>query len=52
LARRVGDVAQVVECLPSKHETLSLNPTNIKRKKKKKGRKKLANYKIITLSRA
>jgi hypothetical protein len=29
---RVGDVAQVIECLPSKQEALSSNPNTAKRK--------------------
>jgi hypothetical protein len=33
---KTGEVAEVVQCLPNKHEALSLNPTS----KKKKGRKK------------
>jgi hypothetical protein len=32
--KRVSRVTQVVEHLPSKCETLSLNPSNIKKKKK------------------
>jgi signal recognition particle GTPase len=32
--KRAGDMAQVVECLPSKHKTLSSNPLTIKKKKK------------------
>jgi hypothetical protein len=31
---RAGGVAQVVEYLPSKHETVSLNPSIIKNKQK------------------
>jgi hypothetical protein len=34
--KRIGREAQVVECLPSKHETLSSNPNIVKKKKKKK----------------
>jgi hypothetical protein len=30
-------VAQAVECLPSKHEALSLNPWTIKEKEARKG---------------
>jgi hypothetical protein len=33
--KRAGRVAQVIECLPSKCETLSSNPSTIKKKKKK-----------------
>jgi hypothetical protein len=33
---RAGGVVQVVECLPSKHETPSLNPSTEKRKKERK----------------
>jgi hypothetical protein len=33
---RAGKVAQVVKCLPSKHEALSSNPVQQKKKKKKK----------------
>jgi hypothetical protein len=32
-AKRVGGVAQVVECLSSKHEILSSHPTTTKKKK-------------------
>jgi hypothetical protein len=31
-----GEVAQVVECLPSEHKTQSSNPSTTKRQKKKK----------------
>jgi hypothetical protein len=36
---RAGGVAQVVECLPGKHEALSWNASPTKKKKKKKERK-------------
>jgi hypothetical protein len=39
---RAGGVVQVVECLPSKCEALSLNPSTEKKKKKKKKKKKLS----------
>jgi hypothetical protein len=32
---RAGGVSQAVECLSSKHETLSSNPSTAKKKKKK-----------------
>jgi Zn ribbon nucleic-acid-binding protein len=35
----VEDMAQMVECLPSKHETLSSNTTTTKKKKKKERKK-------------
>jgi hypothetical protein len=31
---RAGEVAEVVECLPSKCEALSSNPSNIKKKER------------------
>jgi hypothetical protein len=37
---RAGGVAQIVEHLPCKNETLSSNPSTIKKKKKKKKKKK------------
>jgi hypothetical protein len=39
-AKGAGRVAQVVGCLPSKHEALSSNPSNTPTKKKKKKKKK------------
>jgi hypothetical protein len=33
--KRAGREAEVVECLPSKHEALSSNPKNLKKKKKR-----------------
>jgi hypothetical protein len=37
---KTGEVAEVVQCLPNKHEDLSSNPTSKKTKKeRKKGRK-------------
>jgi hypothetical protein len=41
---KTGEVAEVVQCLPNKHEALSSNPTS-KKKKKKKGKKKTNNKK-------
>jgi hypothetical protein len=38
--KRAGGVVQVVECLPSKSEALSLNSSTAKKKKKRKKRKK------------
>jgi hypothetical protein len=35
LSFRSGRVAQVIECLPSKHEALSSNPSATKKKKTK-----------------
>jgi hypothetical protein len=29
--KRAGGVAQVIECLPRKHEALSLNPSTVKK---------------------
>jgi hypothetical protein len=37
---RAGGVVQVVECLPSKCEALSLNPSTEKKKKRKKKKEK------------
>jgi hypothetical protein len=36
--KRANRVAQVTECLPSKHEALSTNPSITKKKKKEGGR--------------
>jgi hypothetical protein len=33
-AKRVGDIAQVVACLPGKYKTLSSNPSSTGKKKK------------------
>jgi hypothetical protein len=38
--KRVGGVAQMSECLLSKHEALSSNPSTIKKKKEKEKKKK------------
>jgi hypothetical protein len=42
-------MAQVVECLPSKHKTRSSNPSNIKKKKKKTEEIWMIISKIVTL---
>jgi hypothetical protein len=47
---KTGEVAKLVQCLPDKHEALSLNSTSKKKKKerkkeRKKGKKKTSNDK-------
>jgi hypothetical protein len=37
---KTGEVAEVVQCLPNKHEALSSNPTSKKKKKKRKEKRK------------
>jgi hypothetical protein len=52
-AQRTGSVAQIVECLSGKHETVSSNPRTtkliIKKKKKKKTQNKILHCKMSTL---
>jgi hypothetical protein len=39
-AKRAGGMAQVVECLPSKHKTLNFNSNTTKKKRKKNNKKR------------
>jgi hypothetical protein len=39
-AKRAEDMAQVVECLPTKLEALSSNPSNVKKKKERRKKEK------------
>jgi hypothetical protein len=42
--KRAGGVAQVIECLPSKCEALSSNPSTEKKKKKGRERERERNW--------
>jgi hypothetical protein len=49
MQKRAGRVAQVVECLPSKHEDLTLNSSTAK-KKKRKEKEKMQKSHLIKLN--